>query len=93
MAKEDELEFPGVVRELLPNATFRVELENGHPRSTTLTGSGSTMKVQGFTCDIPLSGQLSGSSTLFHVGGQLLVNPDQPYGQYRGTFSVEVCYP
>ncbi|MDZ4086286.1 MAG: translation initiation factor IF-1, partial [Tabrizicola sp.] len=25
MAKEDILEFPGVVKELLPNATFRVE--------------------------------------------------------------------
>ena len=30
MAKEETLEFPGVVTELLPNATFRVELENGH---------------------------------------------------------------
>jgi translation initiation factor IF-1 len=30
MAKEELLEFPGVVTELLPNATFRVELENGH---------------------------------------------------------------
>jgi translation initiation factor IF-1 len=30
MAKEELLEFNGVVRELLPNATFRVELENGH---------------------------------------------------------------
>ena len=29
-AKEELLEFPGVVKELLPNATFRVELENGH---------------------------------------------------------------
>ena len=27
MAKEEPLEFPGVVKELLPNATFRVELE------------------------------------------------------------------
>ena len=27
MAKEDTLEFPGVVKELLPNATFRVELK------------------------------------------------------------------
>jgi len=25
MAKEELLEFPGVVKELLPNATFRVE--------------------------------------------------------------------
>jgi translation initiation factor IF-1 len=30
MAKEDVLEFQGVVTELLPNATFRVKLDNGH---------------------------------------------------------------
>jgi len=30
MAKEEVLEFPGVVSELLPNATFRVKLENDH---------------------------------------------------------------
>ena len=30
MAKEELLEFPGEVSELLPNATFRVKLENGH---------------------------------------------------------------
>ena len=30
MAKEDVLEFPGVVTDLLPNATFRVKLENDH---------------------------------------------------------------
>jgi translation initiation factor IF-1 len=30
MAKEELLEFPGIVTELLPNATFRVKLENGH---------------------------------------------------------------
>lgn len=30
MAKEELLEFNGTVTELLPNATFRVELENGH---------------------------------------------------------------
>ena len=30
MAKEELLEFDGVVVELLPNATFRVELENSH---------------------------------------------------------------
>ena len=27
MAKEEMLEFPGLVKELLPNATFRVELK------------------------------------------------------------------
>ena len=30
MAKEELLEFTGTVMELLPNATFRIELENGH---------------------------------------------------------------
>lgn len=30
MAKEDLLEFKGVVIEVLPNAMFRVQLENGH---------------------------------------------------------------
>ncbi len=30
MAKEELLEFPGVVKELLPNATFRVVLDTGH---------------------------------------------------------------
>jgi translation initiation factor IF-1 len=30
MAKEEALQFVGIVKELLPNAMFRVELENGH---------------------------------------------------------------
>ena len=30
MAKEELMEFPGMVMELLPNAMFRVKLENGH---------------------------------------------------------------
>lgn len=30
MGKEELLEFKGRILELLPNATFRVQLENGH---------------------------------------------------------------
>ncbi len=30
MAKEDLIEVQGTIRETLPNAMFRVELENGH---------------------------------------------------------------
>jgi translation initiation factor IF-1 len=30
MAKEDLIEVEGVVKEALPNAQFRVQLENGH---------------------------------------------------------------
>ena len=30
MAKEDRIELPGTVMELLPNAMFRVKLDNAH---------------------------------------------------------------
>jgi translation initiation factor IF-1 len=30
MAKEETIEMQGVIEETLPNATFRVKLENGH---------------------------------------------------------------
>lgn len=38
MAKEDAIEMEGVVAEALPNAMFRVELENGHEILATLAG-------------------------------------------------------
>ena len=38
MAKEELLEFKGKILELLPNATFRVELENGHKIVAYLSG-------------------------------------------------------
>ena len=30
MAKDDEIEIEGTIKETLPNAMFKVELENGH---------------------------------------------------------------
>ena len=38
MAKEEILEYDGVIMELLPNATFRVKLENGHMVVATTSG-------------------------------------------------------
>ena len=38
MAKEDLLEFSGTVTEILPNAMFRVELENGHEVLAHISG-------------------------------------------------------
>jgi len=34
----DAIEIEGTVKEVLPNATFRVQLENGHPVLTYLSG-------------------------------------------------------
>jgi len=38
MPKEDFIEFEGTVLETLPNAMFRVELENGHKILAHISG-------------------------------------------------------
>jgi translation initiation factor IF-1 len=38
MAKEDQIEMEGVVKETLPNTMFRVELENGHLITAHISG-------------------------------------------------------
>ena len=38
MAKEEAIEVEGVVKEALPNTTFRVELPNGHIIMAHLSG-------------------------------------------------------
>ncbi len=38
MAKEEPLQVTGTVTESLPNATFRVELENGHKILAHISG-------------------------------------------------------
>lgn len=38
MAKDDVVEFEGVVTEALPNATFKVQLPNGHIVTAHISG-------------------------------------------------------
>ena len=38
MSKEDLIEVEGVVKEALPNAQFRVELQNGHIVTAHISG-------------------------------------------------------
>ncbi len=38
MAKEELLEFSGIVEEVLPNSMYRVKLENGHEVLTHASG-------------------------------------------------------
>ena len=38
MAKEDLIEVEGVIKEALPNAKFRVQLENGHVVEAHISG-------------------------------------------------------
>lgn len=38
MAKEEAIELEAIVKEALPNATFKVELENGHTVLARISG-------------------------------------------------------
>ena len=38
MAKEEAIEVEGVVKEALPNTTFKIELQNGHLILAALSG-------------------------------------------------------
>jgi translation initiation factor IF-1 len=46
MPKEDSIVLEGTVREVLPNATFRVELENGHTVLATIAGKMRRFRIR-----------------------------------------------
>lgn len=51
MAKEELLEFPGTVSELLPNAMFRVKLENEHEITAHTAGKMRKNRIRVLTGD------------------------------------------
>ncbi|MDH3496898.1 MAG: translation initiation factor IF-1 [Gemmatimonadota bacterium] len=46
MSKEDSIVLEGTVKEVLPNATFRVELENGHVVLATIAGKMRRFRIR-----------------------------------------------
>ena len=64
MAKEELLEFPGVVTELLPNATFRVKLENEHEIIAHTAGRMRKNRIR-----VLAGGALSGSAERHPIAG------------------------
>ncbi len=46
MAKQDAIELQGKVSEVLPNATFRVLLENGHTVLCTIAGKMRRFRIR-----------------------------------------------
>jgi translation initiation factor IF-1 len=46
MSKEDSIVLEGTVKEVLPNATFRVELENGHTVLATIAGKMRRFRIR-----------------------------------------------
>ena len=54
MAKEELIEFDGEVLELLPNAHFRVKLENGHQFIAHTSGRMRKNRIRILAGDDPL---------------------------------------
>ena len=46
MAKEEAIEFEGVVQAVLPNTTFRVQLSNGHSVLATIAGKMRRFRIR-----------------------------------------------
>jgi len=46
MSKEDSITLEGTVTDVLPNATFRVELENGHSVLATIAGKMRRFRIR-----------------------------------------------
>ncbi len=51
MAKEEILTFDGVVKELLPSASSRVLLDNGHTVICTVSGKMRRMRIRVLAAD------------------------------------------
>lgn len=91
---------PTLLRSSVPSpATFSLQGPAGAcfsirlPAETYLQGPGTPIRVHDFTCDRPLQGSLPTGGLLFNVGASLTLGPEQAFGAYRGTFTVEVNYP
>lgn len=46
MAKEEAIQIDGVVADVLPNSTFRVQLTNGHDVLATLAGKMRRFRIR-----------------------------------------------
>jgi translation initiation factor IF-1 len=51
VAKEDMVEMEGVISDVLPSATFRVALENGHSILATIGGKMRRFRIRVLTGD------------------------------------------
>lgn len=62
MAKEDTIKLTGKIINCLPNALFRVELENGHVITATLSG-----KIRRFNINILLDDKVEVEMTPYDL--------------------------
>ncbi|OLB18179.1 MAG: translation initiation factor IF-1 [Gemmatimonadetes bacterium 13_2_20CM_69_8] len=46
MAKEEAIEIDGIVKDVLPNTTFRVHLANGHDVLATIAGKMRRFRIR-----------------------------------------------
>ena len=67
MPKEELIEFPGVVTELMPNATFRVKLENEHEIIAHTAGRMRKNRIRVLADDKVLGDKVLGDKVLVEM--------------------------
>lgn len=76
------------------NAGFYVKLPDANSVSLTGPADAEPMKITSFVHNAGVNPALDGNGEKeLIVGGTLAVNPNQPAGEYTGTFDVIVAYP
>src|SRR6266446_6697923 len=91
MAKEELLEFPGVVTELLPNATFRVKLENEHEIIAHTAGRMRKNRIRVLAGDeLPVKGELPRSlaTRVARAKAETALATVRRGEEFRGSFIV-----
>ena len=71
------------------NATYSILL----PGTVTITSGSNNMEVTNFVSDPGTTGTLSAAGTqTINLGATLNVGPNQPTGDYTGTYNVTIAY-
>ena len=76
-----------------PNESFYVKLPDANSVSLTGPAGAEPMKITSFVHNADVNPALDDDGEIeLIVGGTLAVNPNQPAGEYTGTFDVIVAY-
>ena len=68
MSKEDIIKFQGTIIDCLPNAMFKVQLENGHKLTATISG-----KIRRFNINILQDDKVDVEVTPYDLNGGRIV--------------------
>ena len=89
MAKEEMLEFDGVVTEVLPDGNFRVKLDNDHVLLAYMSGKMRKFRIRTGVGDRVMSGQCIGEIPEGKLGARVHASIDGVITSIHDTIVIE----